>query len=921
MLEKMKLGRKILVTVGVLLVLLVIVGWIGISNIQKIAVADELLYENMTVPIASLGTISNNFQKVRINVRDMMKAQSALEREKFGETINALSRSILEETEKYEKTITTDAGRDVYQKFVDSRKVYRTHLDTIIADLKAGRIQEAEALVAGEAKSAAEVEEQTLKDLVQYKIGRAKGVAEDNTGLAGSAVKLMVVFSIVAILFGLGLTLFLYKNVDSIVQGLKGETGRLIEAAVGGKLDARVDPEKINFEFREIPEGFNRVLDAVIGPLNMAAEYVDRISKGEIPAKITDQYSGDFNEIKNNLNGCIDAVGLLITDTKALSQTAIDGKLDNRADASRHQGDFRKIIEGINATLDAVVGPLNVAAEYVDRISKGEIPPKITDQYRGDFNEIKNNLNGCIDGLQGMVESNAVLQKMAVNDFTQQVEGSFLGIFAEVSKGVNSVRTNVRNAIRIAGNISDGDMSDLGDLKKVGRRSEHDTLIPAYIKMIEAVEGVAEGVERFIVLAKDGELDKISYDLNRFQGTFQTIMKGLMETRDAMQEPLVESLDVVQKLAVGDITTQVTGDFKGSFLIMKQSCNNLLKSMEDITHAAQHLAEGDLTQKIVARSEKDQLLQAIAGMIERLKTVVQEVKVSADNVAAGSDQMSSGAQEMSQGATEQAASAEEIASSMEEMSSNIKQNADNAQQTEKIALKAAKDARDGGQAVGEAMAAMKEIAAKIGIIQEIARQTNLLALNAAIEAARAGEHGKGFAVVASEVRKLAERSQNAAAEITELAAKSTTLAERSGEMLTRLVPDIQKTADLVQEISAASNEMNSGAEQINKAIQQLDQVIQQNASASEELASTSEELTSQAEGLQHAVGFFKIDESGSGPVVRTITKVEKKAEIAPPRPKAKVALKGDVKGSRKGGVDLDLGTKKGGPDDDDFERF
>ena len=520
-----------------------------------------------------------------------------------------------------------------------------------------------------------------------------------------------------------------------------------------------------------------------------------------------------------------------------------------------------------------------------------------------------------------MVESNAVLQKMAVNDFTQQVEGSFLGIFAEVSKGVNSVRTNVRNAIRIAGNISDGDMSDLGDLKKVGRRSEHDTLIPAYIKMIEAVEGVAEGVERFIVLAKDGELDKISYDLNRFQGTFQTIMKGLMETRDAMQEPLVESLDVVQKLAVGDITTQVTGDFKGSFLIMKQSCNNLLKSMEDITHAAQHLAEGDLTQKIVARSDKDQLLQAMAGMIERLKTVVQEVKVSADNVAAGSDQMSSGAQEMSQGATEQAASAEEVSSSMEEMSSNIKQNADNAQQTEKIALKAAKDARDGGQAVGEAMAAMKEIAAKIGIIQEIARQTNLLALNAAIEAARAGEHGKGFAVVASEVRKLAERSQNAAAEITELAAKSTTLAERSGEMLTRLVPDIQKTADLVQEISAASNEMNSGAEQINKAIQQLDQVIQQNASASEELASTSEELTSQAEGLQHAVGFFKIDESGSGPVVRTITKVEKKAEIAPPRPKAKVALKGDVKGSRKGGVDLDLGTKKGGPDDDDFERF
>jgi methyl-accepting chemotaxis protein len=196
---------------------------------------------------------------------------------------------------------------------------------------------------------------------------------------------------------------------------------------------------------------------------------------------------------------------------------------------------------------------------------------------------------------------------------------------------------------------------------------------------------------------------------------------------------------------------------------------------------------------------------------------------------------------------------------MEEMASSIQQNADNAKQTDKIASKAAQDTKSGGEAVVQTVAAMKEIAEKINIIEEIARKTDLLALNAAVEAARAGEHGKGFAVVASEVRKLAERSQTAAAEISRLTTDGVEVAESAGELLAKLVPDIRKTAELVQEISAASAEQNTGASQINKAIQQLDQVIQQNASASEEMASTAEELSSQAEVLQSTVSFFKVD--------------------------------------------------------------
>jgi methyl-accepting chemotaxis protein len=332
---------------------------------------------------------------------------------------------------------------------------------------------------------------------------------------------------------------------------------------------------------------------------------------------------------------------------------------------------------------------------------------------------------------------------------------------------------------------------------------------------------------------------------------------------------------------------------------------------------AQAVASGDLTQKI-ALDQKDeigQLAQALNEMVAKLSSIVGEVMSASDNVASGSQELSATAQQMSQGATEQAASAEEISSSMEEMASSIRQNTDNAMQTEKISMKSSTDAKEGGKAVTETVAAMKEIATKISIIEEIARQTNLLALNAAIEAARAGEHGKGFAVVASEVRKLAERSQSAAGEISSLSTRSVAIAEQAGDMLTKMVPDIQKTAELVQEISASSKEQDTGAEQINKAIQQLDNVIQQNASASEEMASTSEELSSQAEQLQQAISFFDIGDAGRRASTSTARKPAARNRVQIAHAKKAASKSGS------GGVHLQLGQATPDHMDDEFEKF
>ncbi len=274
-----------------------------------------------------------------------------------------------------------------------------------------------------------------------------------------------------------------------------------------------------------------------------------------------------------------------------------------------------------------------------------------------------------------------------------------------------------------------------------------------------------------------------------------------------------------------------------------------------------NVAGGDLTRspEIESGDEIGMLARSIGSMVEKLNRVVGDVQSAAANVSSVSQVIRSSSDQMSQGSTEQAAAAEEASSSIEEMNAAIRQNADNALQTEHIAIKSAGDAEESGTAVAEAVGAMNEIAQKISIVEEIARQTNMLALNAAIEAARAGEHGKGFAVVAAEVRKLAERSQVAAADISRISRSSVDVAATAGAMLGKLVPDIQKTSQLVQEISASTREQASGAEQINVSIQQLNTVIQHNAGSAEEMASMAAELSSQATHLLDVVEFFKTD--------------------------------------------------------------
>jgi methyl-accepting chemotaxis protein len=339
--------------------------------------------------------------------------------------------------------------------------------------------------------------------------------------------------------------------------------------------------------------------------------------------------------------------------------------------------------------------------------------------------------------------------------------------------------------------------------------------------------------------------------------------------------------DLVRAAGQGDFSHRLSTTGKtGFFANLATGMNGLMTTSEqglnDVATLLQAFADGDLTQRI----ERD--YQGLFGQVkdsanttaENLTRILGEVRASADSLTGAANQVSSTAQSLSQAASEQAASVEETTATMDTMSASINQNSDNARVTDGMASKASKEAVEGGIAVNNTILAMKQIASKIGIVDDIAYQTNLLALNAAIEAARAGEHGKGFAVVAAEVRKLAERSQQAAREIGELAGSSVSTAERAGKLLNEIVPSIQKTSELVQEIAAASAEQSESVVQIGGAMAQLSKATQQNASASEELAATSEELSGQAEQLQQSIAFFK---------------TETEPALAPPR--ASAALK------------------------------
>ncbi|MBF0342698.1 MAG: MCP four helix bundle domain-containing protein [Nitrospirae bacterium] len=1098
----MKTATKLVGSFVVVACITVIVGVVGIVNLHKIDDADTFLYEKMTVPISQIADITQDFQRIRINLRDFATATSKEEKAEALKTINSLRNNIDKLSSEFEKTVFTEEGKKVFNNFLDTRKAYGSVIDRIVELENAGKETESLELMKNEGKKAAQAEQVAIDALQERKLKQAKETSDSNTVVAKNVSNLVLAITIVGFIIAILLGMFisasisnplkamvkaadgiavgdlgvnieynsrdevgmlaqafrfvidniresastaekiaggdlsievkaksdkdvLSKSMQSVVEtlrNLEAEAAMLTKAAVDGRLATRGNAENFNGGYREIVTGVNKTLDAVIGPLNVAANYVDRISKGDIPPAITDTYNGDFNTIKGNLNAMVKMMNELLAETDVIINAAANGELDKRANDKLFVGGWQKLVSGVNDTITNIVNPLMVTADYVDKVSKGVIPPTITTEYKGQYNVIKGNLNAMVKMMNELLaETDVIINAAANGELDKRANDKlFVGGWQKLVLGVNDTITNIVNPLMVTAdyvdkvskgvipptiateykgqyNVIKGNLNAMVKMMnellaetdiiikaaangELDKRANANLFVGGWQKLVAGVNDTITNIVNPLMVTADyvdkvskgnippaitaeykGQYNLIKNNLNscitninalvadanvlveaavagklatradatKHSGDYRKIVEGVNKTLDAVIGPLNVAANYVDRISKGDMPEVITDSYNGDFNTIKNNLNVLIKAMNRITDVAKEIANGNLVIEVRERSTEDELMRALGAMIQKLTEIVTEVKTASDNVAAGSTELSSSSQDMSQGATEQAAAAEQASSSMEEMSANIRQNADNALQTQKISEKSAVNAEEGGKAVSKTVTAMKDIAGKISIIEEIARQTNLLALNAAIEAARAGEHGKGFAVVASEVRKLAERSQMAAGEITQLASASVEVAEKAGEMLSVILPDVRKTAELVQEISAASNEQNVGAEQINKAMQQLDQVIQQNASASEEMASTSEELSSQAEQLRAIISFFKIGDEGregSSAIVRrrplSLQKT-KAAHVAKKdadrsEPHAKQKELGDRK---KIGVSLAIKNSDSDNDSRDFERY
>ena len=853
MLRNMKIGMRLGLGFGIAAVLMGVIVFISLYRLGAIGDSVNIILTDRFPKVVMSNDIIDNANIVARSVRSILLMDKADDIQDEFKKIEEAKKTVSERLETLKGMLNTEKGKELFKVIVDSRATYLVALDETLKHVREGKKKEATEDLIKKVRPAQQVFFNAIDRYIHFETFLMEQEGKNATALYGSAWKMIIALAIIALAIMIGAALWITRSitkpidecVDAAQRIAVGETGVVIEvksrdetgvlmgamkemverirtlvtdadmlsrAAVEGKLSTRADTSKHQGDFRKIVQGVNDTLDAVIGPLNVAAGYVDKISKGDIPDRITDSYNGDFNTIKNNLNTCIDAVNLLISDADMLSRAAVEGKLSTRADTSKHQGDFRKIVQGVNDTLDAVIGPLNVAAGYVDRISRGDLPDTVKDSYRGDFDNIRNSINTLIETLTNR------------------------------SKDVNFL-----------------------------------------------IDSVIQG--------------KLDYraKTSKYGGIHKNAIDGVNGLLDAVINPLKVAAGYVHLISRGEIPPRITDTYNGDFNEIKNNLNQMIDYLNETSDAAKKVAQGDLTAMVTPRSEKDVLGNAFAQMFANLRQLAHQMRQATENINTATLNISSATSQQAATVTEQAASVAETTATVEEVRQTADQSSERAQTVSEMAANTLGVTERGLQAlqkneegmfnlkeqvrnIAETILALSEQTQQIGEIiasvNDISDQSHLLALNAAMEAARAGEAGRGFAVVAGEVRNLAEQSRQATAQIsgilseiqksantavmvTEQGTKSAEtgmiLAQTTGESIRAIREHTQQVVAAAQQIAASSRQQLTGMDQITRAMENINQAATQTQSGMQQSELATQNLNNLAKQLAVIVQQYKIE--------------------------------------------------------------
>ncbi|WP_134213138.1 PAS domain-containing protein, partial [Pelotomaculum propionicicum] len=672
---KLKIGSKVTTGFLVVLLLMLVMGITSIVSTRSVAKGINTM-DAVNGRLSLQKDIDSNFNAAVAGIRGYIAYGTT----KFKDEYNSNMKLVLDAEKKLLEVSAPDKKPEV-QKLIEVTNSYNQGITNDLMPVIERQYKTTDpAVIQAEQQEVSRIAgnlvpvTNQLKEIVNSLVTSNQKVFEDNIKAASSGTSSVIytilIISVIALLLGLALSFFITRSVSGIIKSLLTESGRLTEAAKAGKLDARGDVNKIDPEFQGVIQGINDTLDAVIGPLNVAAEYIDRISKGDTPPKITDNYNGDFNEIKNNLNMCIDTIGVLVDEVGVVIGAGSEGKLDQRANADRTTGVWRKILRGVNNAMDGVIGPLNVAAEYVDRIAKGEIPPRITEAYNGDFNEIKNNLNTLIDvtaenkerveemlRIKGAVEASAapivITDKKGVKLLSQNK--AFNSLF-----GYNIDQINAAGGLpAIFVDAATGRdcwksiMSGKTWQNELELRTRENKIIPStmcadavknekgeiigcfgVINDITEQKVVLKAVRELVEKAKAGDLSARA-DVAA-SGDYKNLVDGINQMLDAVIGPLNMSAEYIDRIAKGDTPPEITDEYKGDFNEIKNNLNSLIGTIHTLVDEVGVVigagSEGKLDQRANADRTQGVWRKILRGVNNAMDGVIGPLNVAAEYV-------------------------------------------------------------------------------------------------------------------------------------------------------------------------------------------------------------------------------------------------------------------------------------------------